>query len=388
MFYHTKNICNKRLVWLCFFVSIFLPASLSGQSIYANKLLKDIAGQLSGSYGIEVNRADNLPIKGISASRPLTIHQSQHGVIDHIGIKLFDRKITEKQHPHIFYFVERYLLELLLADSDASVQDKLRLERVKLSSDLPLSNALRKDLRTLTDAFSGDLSFYLNNTNNRYTLSCMNGQRTILSIEFPARHELITGYTKLEAENTIYMELLAHKPTIPIPTATTDLYEKSLGIYVENDNYYMMENIVSTIYYEKNAETYLPVFSQSLPVESICNLFNSAIDYGAAAEITQSLYGNRSNTYEVPLARLTSYLRSQKCILYTAIQRMEKEKIHGALMAVNTELGYQHVFTFTLERNIISQIKNQRIKMKMFSFVPIHNISSIMENNKQNHETK
>lgn len=143
----------------------------------------------------------------------------------------------------------------------------------------------------------------------------------------------------------------------------------------------MMENIVSTSYYTKEGDAYQPVFSQDRPIESVCNLFNSGIDYGATVEISQSLYGNKSHIYEIPLSRLTSYLRSQKCSLYTAIRKIEKDRIYGAWMAVNPELGYQHILTFTLDKSVIPEIKGKQVKLKMFSYVPIHNIASIIDNN-------
>lgn len=376
-----KNTTSQKLVWLCFLVGITLTLPLSGQTLYANKLLQDIAQKLSSSYDTVIEQPGDISIKAISASTPVFVHQSKEKVIDHIGLRLFDHKMVEKQHTLIFYFVERYILELLLSETDAVAQNRLQLERVKLSSDIPMKGTLRKDLQAIAAAFSTNLSYFLSNASNRYKLLCMNGQQTVLSIDFPARYELITGYTKLEAENAIYMNLLAYKPTDTSVPAGTDFQEKESGIYTTNNDYYMMDNIVSTSYYKKDGDTYQAIFSHNLPVESACNLFNSGIDYGATVEVTQSLYGNKSNTYEVPLNRLTSYLRSQKCSLYTAIQRMEKDKIHGALMAVNPELGYQHILTFTLDKSIIPNIKGKTIKMKMFSYVPIHNIASIMENN-------
>lgn len=341
-----------------------------------------MAEQLSTTYGVTVEQPGEYSVKSLSASKPIYVHRSQSGKIDHIGLRLFDPRMMEKQSSPIFFFVERYLLELLLTNTDAAVQDRLRMERIKLSSDLPMSGTYNKVLRNIIDAFNNELSFYVNNIGNRYTLRCMDGQRNILSLEFPARHELITGFTKLEAENSIYQQMLMHKPTPSTEVVTSFLNKKDSGLYTANEDYYMMENIVSTLYYEKSDDTYRLIFTQNRPTESICNLLNSDIDFGAVVEVTQSLYGNKNHTYEVPLRQLTSFLRSQGCTLYTAFQRIEGNNIFGTLMAINPELGYQHMLTFTLDKSIISQIKVQPIKMKMFSYVPIHNITSIMEGNK------
>lgn len=376
-----KKIISPKLVCLCLFTGISLSLPLSGQPRYTSKLLQDIAGQLSASCGVAIEQVGDIPVKILGFPASLFVRQSETKEIDHIGLKLFAPDMVEKQHTPIFHFVERYMLELLLAQTDADALQRLQMERIKLSSDIPMTGKLRKDLQNIIAAFSNRLSFLLSNAGNRYKLLCMDGNRTILSIEFPARYELITGYTKPEAENAVYMSLLTHKSTSVPQPAATDFREKEPGIYTTNDDYYMMENIVSTSYYTKEGDAYQPVFSQDRPIESVCNLFNSGIDYGATVEISQSLYGNKSHIYEIPLSRLTSYLRSQKCSLYTAIRKIEKDRIYGAWMAVNPELGYQHILTFTLDKSVIPEIKGKQVKLKMFSYVPIHNIASIIDNN-------
>lgn len=363
-------------------VLLLLPTLLCGQTRYANKLLQEMAQQLSDSYGTDCGQPGETSIRLFQSETPLVVHQSEAKVTDHIGIKLFAPEMMAEQHTDIFRFTERYLLELLLAETDQLALDRLRLERIRLSSDIPMTGKFRRDLQTIAAAFSPHLSFYLSSVGNRYRLQCTDGQQNILTLEFPARYELITGYTKLEAENAVYMALLTYQPAATDTLAESDFQEKTPGIYTLNEDYYMMEDIVSTAYYQKEGNSFRPLFSASYPAESVCNLFNAETDLGVKAEVTQNLYGNKSNTYEIALHRLTSYLRFQGCQLYTAIQRMEKEKIHGAWMAVNPELGYQHIFTFTLNKSFFAGAKEKPIKVKMFSYVPIHNIASIMEKNK------
>lgn len=366
----------------CLLALLLLPLPLCGQTRYANKLLQEMAQRLSDSYGADCGQPGETSIRLFHADTPLVVRQSAKKVTDHIGIRLFTPEMVVERHTNIFRFTERYLLELLLAETDQVALDRLRLERVKLSSDIPMTGKFRQDLQTIAAAFSPHLSFYLSSVGNRYRLQCADGQRNILTLEFPARYELITGYTKLEAENAVYMDLLTYQPSATDTLAESDFQEKTPGIYTLNEDYYMMEDIVSTSYYQKEGNSFRPLFSASYPAESVCNLFNAETNRGVTVEITQSLYGNKNNTYEVPLHSLTSYLRSQGCRLYTAIRQMGKEKTHGAWMAVNPELGYQHIFTFTLNRTFFSEPEREPVKVKMFSYVPIHNIASIMEKNK------
>ena len=47
-------------------------------------------------------------------------------------------------------------------------------------------------------------------------------------------------------------------------------------------------------------------------------------------------------------------------------------------MAVNMELGYQHIMMFTFNKSLFDKPAGQQIKIKMYSYVPIHNVSSLL----------
>lgn len=348
---------------------------------YKNALLSELAVQLS-TYGITEDFTGERYVDALCKDKPVIVHRGAHGVIDHIGIKLFERDIISKHPSPIYYFVERYLLELLLSDNDKAIQERLKRERVRITSEVYSLASYKRGINDIISAFSPDQSVYITCNNNRYSVVCTNDRKTVLSFSFPVRYELITGDTKLEAENSIYWDLLVHNRTTPVPVSSSDLSEYKDSIYSANDDYYVMENIISTSYYQKEQENYIPLFSVADPVESIYNLFNSKYDWNVEAEITQSLYGSKTNTFTTRVAQLTDYLRSRKCSLYTGIRKMEKDKIEGVVMAVNMELGYQHIMTFTLDKGLLQAPEKYNVKIKMYSYVPIHNISSLFGENK------
>ena len=77
------------------------------------------------------------------------------------------------------------------------------------------------------------------------------------------------------------------------------------------------------------------------------------------------------------MSKLVRYLSQQNCLVYTGIQKYDKSMIGGSLMAVNMELGYQHLLMFSFSKDLIDRPKEHTIKIKMYSFIPIHNISSL-----------
>lgn len=309
--------------------------------------------------------------------RPVVVKRNKEGVIDHVGIKLFDRELLSKHPSPVYYFLERYLLELLLLPDNEEVALKLRMERVKITSEVYLTGNSRKLIRQIVSSYSPDCSVYITCSSNRYTVSCIMNGRVLLKMTFPVRHELITGFSKLEAESSVYLSLLNHRVEKAEPLSLLDvsLYKDSL--YTYNEDYYAMEDIVSTSYYSLEGGTLVPVFSENRMPESVFNLFNAVHDWGVNVEVTQNMYGGRKQTYSLPLYRLLDYLRKQNCVLYTGIKKMKDGMIEGTLLAVNTELGYQHLLSYKVAGEVFSHPRNTEVKIKMYSYIPIHNVSSL-----------
>ncbi|MBQ8241740.1 MAG: hypothetical protein IJZ38_13090 [Bacteroides sp.] len=372
--------CIQWVVTICFVALWFASGNLYAQTKCSNKLLDDIYNQLKENY-IKEDVSGEITIPTLCKSRPIVIETPPQGVINHIGIKLFDRAVIEK-HPSLLYpFVERYLLELLMMSNHQDIMTKMKMERVKISSAIYPTLAVKEGIQKICADFSSNLSFSIICRNNRYIFSCMDNHRDLMVMSFPVRHELITGYSKLEAERSFYPDLLMYKETEYTPLNEAELFPYKDSLYSFNEDYYLTEDIISTSYYHKVDNTIVPVFSSDRLVESVYNLFNTGYDWGVEAEVTQSMYGGKNLTFNVPLSKLARFLNEQNCLVYTGIQKYDKTTISGSLMAVNMELGYQHLMMFSFPRDLIDHPKEHQVKIKMYSFIPIHNISSLFDNN-------
>ena len=369
----------KKLAYLYLltFLLMVFPSQVYSQSRCTNKLLTEIAEQLSEISSTN-DFVDEMIISSISKSKPIVFHRNSEGIIDHIGIKFFHREVIQKHPSPIYYFIERYFLELLLLPTQEEVNTKLRMERVSISSEMFSMIDVKNGLRDIVSAVSDDLSIYITCTNNRCAASCIKDNKVIARIHFPIRYELITGYTKLEAENSIYLALLNFKPNDFqfLPESSMSAFKE--GIYSANDDFHVAEYIISTSYYRKKEDLYVPVYDSSLPELSVYNLFNTSYDWNVEACVEQNMYGGKKMTYCVPLVQLTTFLKSQGCNLYTGIQNIDKNQISGVLMAVNMELGYQHIMRFSMNTDVLTMPKQNSVKIKMYSYVPIHNVSSLM----------
>lgn len=342
-----------------------------------NKLLTEIAEQLSNVVPFD-DYVDEMMISSISKNKPIVFQRNSEGLVEHIGIKFFHREVVQKHPSPIYHFIERYFLELLLLSTQEEIDTKLRMERVSISSEVFSLIDMKKGLRDIVAAVSDDLSIYVTCNNNRCTASCMKDNKVIARIYFPIRYELITGYSKLEAESSIYPALLNFKPTIYQAYPETYMSVFKEGLYSANDDFFVTENIISTSYYRKTEDGYLPVYDSSLVELSVYNLFNTNYNWNVEVCVEQNMYGGKKMSYCVPLVQLTGFLKSQGCSLYTGIQKIDKDQINGVLMAVNMELGYQHIMRFNINKDMFKNPEQHSVKIKMYSYVPIHNVSSLM----------
>ena len=164
-----------------------------------------------------------------------------------------------------------------------------------------------------------------------------------------------------------------------MPLSERELFEYNDSLFCANEDYYLAETIVSTAFYKKEQDEFLPVFSSSMMMESVYNLFNSSYDWGVNVEITQNLYGGKKISYILPLKKLIDFCTDQHCIVYSGVQKVEKTESTGVLMAVNMELGYQHLMQFSLPKDLLNAPKDHEVKIKMYSYIPIHNVSSLFD---------
>ena len=374
----------KKWMGVCLlfsFVCMTSIANLHAEEQYSNKLLAEMAQQLVDTYKMNVKAGEALLLP-ICDTKPLIVEKDSRGVVNHIGIKLFDRGFIRHYPSTIYHFIERYFLELLLLPSEEEIRNKMRMERVKILSEMYPMQSVRRGLKDIISAFEKEPSFCIMCNNNRYTVSCMINNRVLVEVNFPVRYELISGITKNEAENSVYMSLMAYQKKDYVPFKADDLFVYKDSLYYGNEDYYLAEEIVSTSYYKKDKDVMVPVLSASWLSESVCNLFNSLYDWGVEAEITQNLYGGKKMSYTEPLAKVMDFYISQGCKLYTGIRKYDKSTIEGVVIAVNTELGYQHLLNFSLQKDLFENPKGQQVKMKVYSYIPIHNVSSMFDDKK------
>ena len=363
------------------FLLCLIPHLSFSQIECSNKLLKEMVEQLPSSVQLKKGVSSEYMLPSICKGKPVVVEYDDKGVINHVGVKFFNREVIAQHYTPIFHFIERYFLELLMLPSNEERSVKMRMDRVHITTDTFSMTNLKEGLLNIAAAVSHDFSVYVTCNNNRYSASCMVNNKLLANIDFPVRYELITGNTKLEAENSIYPSLMLYQARPYASPDEVDMYTYKDSLYCANEDFYGMEDIISTSYYQKKEQTYVPLFSADLLKESVYNLFNTDYGWNLDVEITQNLYGGKKLSYVVPLGKLIDFLHEKGCQLYTGVRKYDKSTIEGVAMAVNMELGYQHMLSFSFDKDVLEEPSKHVIKVKMYSYIPMHNVSSLFGEN-------
>ena len=173
-----KSIYHKLIALssICGIICLFMIPTVShAQSKCSNQRLTDIYEQLD-----QTKQTEHLPI---------VINKNPQGIIDHIGIKLFDKGLILTQVTPIYRFIERYFLELLLLSSQQEIMNKMKIERIKIDSDIHSMVSIKEGLQNIIDDFSLDQSVHIICHNNRYIVSFMKSNKNLLKMSFPVRYE-------------------------------------------------------------------------------------------------------------------------------------------------------------------------------------------------------
>ena len=365
---------SKKILVLL--VAFFLSCNLLYAQKFANQRLEEIKTSLN-AMGVdnESFSSGEFFVASLSADKPIYVHKDKRGVVDHIGFKLFNDALIDEESQVPMYFIERYFLELLMKPTDIEIDIDTKQNKVNLFSNV-YTGKTRQIVKQVIKACSDETYVSVQNAHANYKMAVVAGEKQILTIDMPARYELLQGITKLEAEQQFIDKLMDYSRTAP--ELVLDVKESDLtqGIvdYSANDGYYLIENIRSTSYYDLDNGVVTPVYSDDNRLHSVYNIFNCTKDFGVQATVTESTYYGKLKL-EISLAKLMQYLRASGCQVYTGIEEIEKGKVTGVSMAVNAALGYQHQIQFVVPSSIFEDPASAKVELKMHCYVPIHNLA-------------
>lgn len=299
-----------------------------------------------------------LDIKGYS------VHfVKEHGLIEHIGLNLFSDDVKKTADKDLLNFIEEALLAKGLNMND-DLYDRLVIKKGTVS-----------DFKHLTS--QSDYSILTHNSKS-LTIE-WNRDDKIISVILPTNYDTLNSGSRVDIENSFISRLKSSKgvrtPFEPIDTLKLEPYGKDKFIYPGTS--YQNKNITRNVYF--NSADMSPVWDESLPLESIANLFifpsKEYEDTKINLTILKHEYGEKE-CFPIYLNQFLSTCEREGCVPYWGIEKYDNDLLEGALFLYNHHKGYDHVIK--IECKPAEVINNHgEIKARASLFIPTNNVLNL-----------
>lgn len=357
-----------------------LPDLWGDNGKYENRKIEEIMELMEKNH-LNAKAVGEYPLSSVCPGKNMILSTDSKGAINHVGIKLFDRRIIADYPSPVYLFVERYLLWALLMKDESAIKERLKEDRVLFRFGMKLTDKIYPNLKQSLREIKQDQSFIITTDNSKYAVTWLEDHRPILSISFPIQYELIWGMNKKEAESLFQEDLkgfLSKERALPAEEAPTELSLIQDSCYRSEGDFYGLEDITSYRYYTRGADhAYTLIYDRANPAESVANLFTANPDPRIRIEITQRMYGGKRELFTAPLTDFLSFCRENGCEIFVGIERLEEYSVAGTAIMVNRSLGYNHILYFNVDMRMWDHPGSYPVTAQLYAFVPMHNVSSL-----------
>lgn len=337
---------------------------LTQEHTYSTSLLADLGGKVVPELTADA-------YMGVPIAMRL-----EDGVVEHLGIRLFDDDIKQEQEGYIYEFTERYLLEILAETDPDALRVKMNNDSVKV---------VAGNLSAIRDVHQRGQMFSLTVTSDfKYRFSWSDASGTeMLAMTAPAQCELLLGRNKKELEERFRIMSCRHMfPELFYPLEPySEPVRMSRDVYVDSRGEYMMELMRGDVFYEKAAGGYRPLADRKHPYETLCNMLiipDAFADCDYLAEVTLNGYGFEKHRFTCSLRGLLNFCLWEGCVPYVGLEKESGDEIVATLVMVNQNLGYNHTFKVEFRPEILSGADG-KVKVTANVYTATHNLKSLYD---------
>lgn len=297
-----------------------------------------------------------------------------HDMVQSVGYNLFSDDFKAAAHSPVLDFLERYFLQLDHPQQDRPRERMMREDRFSFT---------KGSLATVATLHPGD-AFTFGYEQKRYVALWMSGEKVVLSVAFPATHEMISGENKQEAEEHVEDDIRY------VQTGYDEEVNEEMLSPTAQKNYlmrrgstYMNELFSSDLYYQRQNDSLVLVADVSHPLESVANMIISpSCKADLNLKVEQVLYGYKRKQFEVPLGKWIAYCLNNGCELYYGIESFDQEAVRATVIAVNMAENYNHLLFVTIPLTVI-ETGSGDLAGTLQTFIPMHNVKSLLEKYKK-----
>ena len=348
--------------------------------VFSVKKLEDIASLLPEKYLIDRDSIMSCP--DICVSKPFVIQYNAKRQVSHLGISMFSKEIKEIINEPVCNFVERFLLELLLADDNNEIISLLDHYGILLQKNgRKFGQGNVTSIREILNEIEDPVSFTLSRDDKSYVAAWEYGQQNLFAIQFPLNRELITGSNKLEADNVLFDQLKDTNCNNISPTANfmvddAALTTKDGTVYICKGDSFLLGMINENKYFKKTAKGYELIFDANYPNESLSNLFFGNFgNNNLKIHVTHAMYGNYNPEFEMRLNDFICFFQNDFKI-YVAAYEKERGVINSTVVFQNKQFNFINLLIISTKVDEIFN-KNGVLQASFRSNIPQHNINSL-----------
>ena len=352
-----------------------------GDIVFSLKKLEDIASQIPSKY--LVNQDTIMTCPEICGNKSIVIQYNDKHQVSHLGISMFSKETKEIINQPVCDFVERFLLELSLADNNNEIISILNHNNILLQKNgLKFGEKNINSISAILDEINDPVYFTLTQDDKAYTCAWEYGQDNIFAIQFPLNRELITGANKLESDNVLYDQLKDNNCDNIVDikkflTNGADLISNDGTIYISKGDTFMLGLINENTYYKKTNSGYELIYDENFPNESLSNLFMGNVENNnLKIKVRHSMYDNFTPEYEMNLMDFICFFRNDFKI-YAASYQREPSVVNSTVIFQNKLYNYIHLLIINTKKENIFD-KNGVISASFRSNIPMHNINSLV----------
>lgn len=322
-----------------------------------------------GAHNYRTQRLSDLANRVASKSNTYT-KTDKFGNISQLGLKLFDDDaLATINNPFLSDFIERYILELSLLNTNDKVK-RMKVDGVKiLEGDVSWFPKIKPGFPVEVKA-----------TRRRHYEVTWEFPDGNLTLFIPADSQLLLGANIIELEQIFAKELKEFKDTVP-PDFNLIASEKNEGtdsLTVVNQDRFLSDLIRSDLILVKNQDgDFLPFFNENSASKTVTQMFLSGYSPIPVSIncMIDNYYGEGENI-PVDLPNLIGYLKNNGDKLYFGIKENDGEILKGTLFCYNEKLAYCHVIALDFPLSILDN-QPEIVKARCHAFIPLQNITEL-----------
>ncbi len=375
---------DRKIIYISCLLVILGMNCLYAQdkTVYQTRQLEKIGCMLE-THGITSTVPGIYDASAICAGKNIQVETGFGGLVSRIHFVLFDTLVmTEYPHP-VYYFAERYLLQLVLMNNQAEIVRLLGDDKVNLWLNEQPFEKSPLSIASFVSAIQPNTDFLFTSDSAGYKVGWNTRVGTLL-MTFPKQYELIIGKDKIEVEDDFQKELFLFLPETSlsenISPAELELVPGG-GYYRRKGVQYMIPTLNTDRYYGVSADSTVSLlFDENHPELSLANLFleGDRMDREVMMSAEHRRYGKRRDQLEIPVRQFVAFCKKEKCDPYFGVEKADKEKVAGTVIMVNSDLGYNHVLYYECDRQKFAH-GDLVLKAWLYTYVPTHNIQNLFE---------